>query len=231
MNNDLCYCPRRSDNPRNLGPCRGKDLGCSMYWLERMGDPEVYSAQNIDNETLPCLLNCDRQSKSLTVTSGLYPNRLTFRYRRDICLALRKVAMICNETFRRQVFSEGIGKKNITCEQILIVNNITGICNDDYYPDSSLMGEKMINFLYTYAQENFAVVSIQIRDPFYTRILRDEEISLVTFLGDAGGLMGLFMGVSLISFFEVFYFFFNFIAIKVYKALALGPKSKELGLS
>ena len=90
------------------------------------------------------------------------------------------------------------------------------------------MRKNLIDFLYNYARENFAVVSIQIRDPFYTRILRDEEIPFVTFLGDAGGLMGLFMGVSLISFFEIFYFFSNIVIVKMHKAFALGPRSKQL---
>jgi hypothetical protein len=222
---------RRSDNPRNLGPCRGKELGCAMYILDSMGDPDVYSAQNIDNKTLPCLLNCKRQSRSVTVTSALYPNRLTFQYRKDICLALRKVARICNDTFRQQVFTVGTRKGNVTCEQIVVANKTLGICDEDYYPDPTQMEQSLITFLFTYARENFAVVSIQIRDPFYTRILRDEEISLITFLGDAGGLMGLFMGVSLISFFEIFYFCFNIVAVKVHKAFALGPRSKRLGAS
>ena len=211
-----------------MGPCRGRALACSMNWLERMGDPEVYSALNTENKTLPCLLRCNRQSETVTVTSGIYPNEMTFHSRKDICLALQKVARICTDIFRKRVFRLGLNKSNLTCKDILKANNTLGFCDEKDLPRTSVIesNPNLKNFLFSYAQKNFAIVNILIRDPFYTRIIRDEEISLVTFLGDTGGLLGLFMGVSLISFFEVFYFCLDVAIAKMYKKFASSPRAK-----
>jgi hypothetical protein len=194
-----------------------------------MGDPEVYSAQNTDNETLPCLIRCNRQSETVTVTSGLFPNEMTFQYRKDICLVLQKVARICTDKFRNRVVRLGLNKSNLTCKDILNANNTLGFCNENDLPHMSIIESypNLTNFLFKYAQKNFAKVNILIRDSFYTRIIRDEEISLVTFLGDTGGLLGLFLGVSLISFFEVFYFCLDVAIVKMYKSFALTSRSRE----
>jgi hypothetical protein len=99
-------------------------------------------------------------------------------------------------------------------------NNTLPICNGEDLPLNATYQQKrkLMNFLIHYAKRNFAVARIMIRDSFYTRIVRDEEISFVNFLGDTGGLLGLFLGVSLISFFEIFYHCFNFTLTKILKS-------------
>ena len=56
-----------------------------------------------------------------------------------------------------------------------------------------------------YAKENVAKVNIYLRDPFVKRIVREEKISIITFIGSVGGLLGLFMGFSVVSLFEILY--------------------------
>ena len=60
-----------------------------------------------------------------------------------------------------------------------------------------------------YASKNLALVTIYIREPFTEKILIDQEISVFSFVSDIGGLMGLFMGFSLVSVVEVIYHAFR----------------------
>lgn len=43
------------------------------------------------------------------------------------------------------------------------------------------------------------------RDPFYTRIKIDQRVTILTFLGNAGGMLGLLTGLSVMSIVEIFY--------------------------
>ncbi len=44
-----------------------------------------------------------------------------------------------------------------------------------------------------------------IKDPVVTRILRDQKIPVIAFVANTGGLLGLCMGFSLVSVFEIVY--------------------------
>ena len=62
-----------------------------------------------------------------------------------------------------------------------------------------------------YAKRNVAVIKLFIRDPYYTNIKKDVAMSTISFLGNAGGLLGLCMGFSLVSAVEWVYHFLNWL--------------------
>ena len=59
--------------------------------------------------------------------------------------------------------------------------------------------------IFQYAKQNLAVVNVYIKDPVVTRILRDQKIPIIAFVANTGGLLGLCMGFSLVSVFEIVY--------------------------
>ena len=59
--------------------------------------------------------------------------------------------------------------------------------------------------IFTYAKKNLAVVNVYIKDPVVTRIMRDQKSPIIAFVANTGGLLGLCMGFSLVSLFEIFY--------------------------
>ncbi len=59
--------------------------------------------------------------------------------------------------------------------------------------------------IFQYAKHNLAVVNVYIKDPVVTRILRDQKIPVIAFVANTGGLLGLCMGFSLVSVFEIVY--------------------------
>ncbi len=62
---------------------------------------------------------------------------------------------------------------------------------------------KLEEEIFRYAKQNLAVVNVYIKDPVVTRILRDQKIPVISFVANTGGLLGLCMGFSLVSIFEV----------------------------
>ncbi len=58
-----------------------------------------------------------------------------------------------------------------------------------------------------YATSNLASVKIAYRTPYVQAIQADLEMSFTTFVGNTGGMLGLFMGFSLVTIVEVFYLF------------------------
>ena len=84
------------------------------------------------------------------------------------------------------------------------------MCQQDVASTKDLENnKKIVDFVHKYARENIAMVWLFVRDPYYTSIKRDVEMTLTSFLGSAGGLVGLFMGFSLISLIEGFYHIIN----------------------
>ena len=59
--------------------------------------------------------------------------------------------------------------------------------------------------IFQYAKHNLAVVNVYIKDPVVTRISRDQKIPIIAFVANTGGLLGLCMGFSLVSVFEIVY--------------------------
>ena len=57
--------------------------------------------------------------------------------------------------------------------------------------------------MYTYARDNLAVVNIYIKDAVVTKIRRDQKVPIIWFVANLGGILGLCMGFSLITIFEI----------------------------
>jgi len=58
---------------------------------------------------------------------------------------------------------------------------------------------------YEYARKNMAKISIFINDPAVKKVIRDLKLSLIMFLSNVGGILGLAMGASVVTLFEVVY--------------------------
>ncbi len=61
----------------------------------------------------------------------------------------------------------------------------------------------MVVILYKYARENLALVNIYIKDPAVTKIKRDQRVPIIWFIANVGGILGLTMGCSLVTVFEI----------------------------
>lgn len=221
---DECKClPNfanfRIENDTNIVVCLGENLTCARTWLENIGNDDFNGrdlTQASTNETdgdghyvmKKCRQRCENQDNRLTMTSSSYPNRQTFPYREDFCLVMKKIVKVCNDPVRQQAFAARYGD-NI-CPQIVNAYNGADFCKLNY-PDVEDIEtfEEIVNFVNEYAADNIAIVKLFIRDPYYTNTIRDRAITFTSFVGNAGGLLGLCMGFSFVSIFEIVYFLCN----------------------
>jgi hypothetical protein len=175
--------------------------------LEKLGDEELNLALDIENKQRKCLPLCEYQTVTSSITTSGFPIKSTFQYSSYFCLALFKVAKICQEPLRAKIFEASLNENDLTCNEILLANNTIKICSDLGEPIVKyLKGDPTLSdFIYQYAKNNFVVLQVFISDPYYTLFKRDEQISLITFISNTGGLLGLCMGMSFISIFEIVY--------------------------
>jgi hypothetical protein len=154
------------------------------------------------------LPSCEYETITASISSISFPIQSSFHYTSYFCLALAKLDRICNNTRRAAIFEQSYDSNEIACNEIKNAYRSQLLCtpkerkpiheNFKDYP-------RVKNFVFSYAKNNFAVLKVFIRDPYYTLIVQDEDIPFITFIGNAGGLLGLSMGLSFITFFEIFY--------------------------
>ena len=67
----------------------------------------------------------------------------------------------------------------------------------------------------TYAKENTALVTSFLSTPFTQIIGVDEDTSIIDAISSVGGLMGLFMGFTMVTLAEVIYYSFSLLITSV----------------
>ena len=127
---------------------------------------------------------------------------------------MEKITRICNDQFKKVVFEEYY-EEDISCNELInfhAENNKP--CDGISYFRPKITNNndtKVLDFYHKYSKENMAKVAIYFRDPYYTKIVRDVKMTFTTFISNAGGLVGLCLGLSLVSLFELLYHFLKFL--------------------
>jgi hypothetical protein len=198
---------------------RGEKLACSEAWLLKLGNEELSEATDINNLTKKCLPSCEYETITTSISSVSFSLQASFHRTSYFCLALTKLARICGSTQRAVIFEQSFDANEITCNEIKSAFRSNLLCTPERKPIQKITNDytKVKNFVFSYAKNNFAVLKVFIRDPYYTLIIQDEDIPFITFIGNAGGLLGLSMGLSFITFFEIFYHFLMLCSNKLFK--------------
>ena len=207
------------DDTDDIDVCRGKELDCAIDKMNNFGNEEMHLTEAINtqnnNISMICRERCEMQDQDLSSTQSDYPNWQTFTARKDFCLIFKKVVKVCENPIQKLALEETY-KGEITCNQITeLSDGNQQLCQrNEILPDASVLKENpynIIGFLYKYMKKNIAVLQIFIRDPYYTLTKKDEHMPTVSWIGNTGGLVGLFMGLSFVSVFEMLYHGFNFL--------------------
>lgn len=191
--------------------CRGPSLTCMNRILRFIG-----KLNRVGENQDECLSACYDQINHVSVTSSDFPNRETFVRREEFCLALQKLNRTCNSekrTFLIAKFPTVCQNIRIVFQRVSDIGENSSLCRAlkwdpvrlwDFNrtdPDIARLEEDIFH----YAKQNLAVVNVYIKDPVVTQIMRDEKIPVIAFVANTGGLLGLCMGFSLVSVFEVLY--------------------------
>ena len=168
-----------------------------------------------------CYARCNDQTFSTSsISTSQYPNLQSFPYFGfDFCLVMQKIARSCQSIKKLALEDKYPG----ICTHFnqMDMELKTMLCGYwDYDQVKDKLSDKVIDFVKVYAKENTARVTIYMKDPYVKKTNRVAKISVSSFISNIGGLLGLFQGISVISFFEISYLLCLFVKDKLGK-----PKS------
>lgn len=162
--------------------------------------------------SVPCLPNCHLQDNPSQLSFFSFPHKSSFVYQRQFCETSSHIFQVNCQSPERKHFLDFHHPK--LCEVLAKYKSYFGkdaSCDtwpDDYFEDNSTMDKQnneLVNAVHQYASENLASVKIMIRDPYVTKISRDEAMTFTSYVANTGGLLGLCIGCSFISFMEICY--------------------------
>ena len=211
--------------------CRGPSLLCMNEILHQIGeyrDIEVEDASTGYKRIAKCFEACEDQQNDVAATSSSrLPNRQTMLKWPDFCVVMEKLKKSCSHVWKRIDLDR---QYPVLCTLLLAkLNKIYLSSFDDAYKDLckkairsfNILGsmeylqridlntssdEVLFNAVFAYARENLALVNIYIKPPVVTRIKKDEQIPVIWFVANCGGILGLCMGFSIVSVFEILHF-------------------------
>ena len=188
---------------KDIQKCMGKAKKCEWDELYKVLEGHSDGSVGTDGIKRVCLPKCNEEEMKISQSSQPYPTKQTFKKRKEICYLFKKLVRVCNNQLKALVFEETYGNL-LPCQNILEANTDEMCINYmfDYkkYPD-------LAEALFQYAKENMAHLKIYIKDPFYTLKTKEVQMGLDSFLGNLGGLLGIFLGLTAFGIMELLSFF------------------------
>ncbi|XP_023348545.1 uncharacterized protein LOC111717271 [Eurytemora carolleeae] len=90
------------------------------------------------------------------------------------------------------------------------VGILEGLCSEEdktgYIQRANHTGKELVDLLYQYSKNNLALVNVYIKKPVVTKIKRDQKIPVIWFVANSGGILGLCMGFSMVTVFELVHY-------------------------
>ena len=175
-----------------------------------------------------CLEACQDQQNEVAVTTSRLPNRQTMLKWSDFCVVMEKLKKSCNHVWKRidldrqypslcslllvklnetNLNSFHINNQELCIKALSTFKTLGGVGDIEKDGLKEASDEELLNSLFRYARENLALVNIYIKPPVVTRIAKDERIPVIWFVANCGGILGLCMGFSIVTVFEVLHYF------------------------
>ncbi len=169
------------------------------------------ATHNITKPEVPkkCLPACQTQENAIMISAAQFPPDNEFFNQKSFCFAASHILQASCMNDHKKYF---LAKKfpNI-CEVLTSYKQIFGngtTCKDwpeNFYNLYESENETLAQELTKYAKANLIYLQYFIQSPFITVIKRDMAMSFTDYVANTGGLLGLYLGFSIISFFEILY--------------------------
>ena len=207
------------DTNLEVQPCTGSNLTCMNNILYHI---DQYDHVNVNGGKLKCRSSCEDQVNNLFVTTSTYPNANTFRYREEFCIMLQKILQKCKSSKRRPLQNR---YPNI-CSQLRPLADVhpSRFCpNNEWKPRESGIDNcteakcDIEDTILHYAKENLVMLHVLIKEPYVKRYVKDEKMPIISYIANIGGLLGLWLGFSIITGVEMVYHFLNGIITSIFK--------------
>jgi hypothetical protein len=228
---DICYSCGEDNKYYNaikiLPYCKSNSLYCANMRIKAIGleeVPEEYnitvpealeSPEKIGNvpkpKSITCLPGCTVQEYNKKMSYAPYPQKNIFFFQKTFCHAASHILFIsCNDdnyihNRRRRTFIDA-SHPNL-CKTLEEYYWYLQDCNE--WPYTFEPNQTLIDEMYNYGRENLALVHVMIQSPYITKIKRDVSITFTNYMANTGGLLGLSIGFSFVSAFEILFCFCN----------------------
>lgn len=213
----------RGANTTKVPYCTGKSIVCMYDLIADIGGNQSSTVIGSDMEesgdSRVCFSRCDYQEHFLQISSTRFPQRNTFYFHRSFCsVADRLLRGPCRDEKKRffvDLYHEGL------CKMLEERSQLLGTCSSwpqeflfrNPGPDSDNTPKfemnkndtDFVNAVQEYSKENLAQIKVMFRANYVQSIKRDLEMTFTGFVANTGGLLGLCMGFSFVSFFELIY--------------------------
>ena len=205
--------------------CNGPSLLCMNTILDQIGEYREVEIEDPDTGSkrmAKCLEACEDQQNEVAITTSRLPNRQTMLKWSDFCVVMEKLKKSCGHVSKRidldrqypvlcsllleklnetSLLSFDEGNEDL-CKKAINTFKIMGtVENLDNSSDTALLSA-----IFAYARENLALVNVYIKPPVVSRIMKDERIPVIWFVANCGGILGLCMGFSIVTVFEVLHY-------------------------
>ena len=180
--------------------------------------PEAQISPNmIGNISKPdfiiCKPACTVQNNNNQMSFAPYPQQGNFFYQKTFC---EVASHIWHETCQDENRAFFMNRDwPLLCPLLknfdeLLGNFSVDICQkwpENYFEKYDKPNITLMKEMYQYGRQNLALIHVMIQSPYVTKIKRDVAITLVSYVADTGGLLGLCLGFSFISIIEIIFWF------------------------
>ena len=77
----------------------------------------------------------------------------------------------------------------------------------NYFENNDALNDNLVMELYQYGRDNLALVPVLVQSPYITKMKRDVSMTFTSYVANTGGLLRLCLGFSLITGFEMIFWF------------------------
>ena len=201
--------------------CQNEELDCAIEFMESKKNltetrsyvlpkslKELNKIYPIPKPTsIKCLPACKSQENTNQMSFALYPQKDNFFHQKRFCLVASHVWQVTCQDKNRKYFLDL--KQPKLCETLEYF--------DQYFDNNSTCDEWPNNFLEAfekpngtlleemveYGRKNLAIVKVMMQSPYVTKMKRDVAMTFTSYIANTGGLLGLCLGFSLITGFEL----------------------------
>ena len=160
-------------------------------------------------EKFNCLPHCKTQDHDFKMSYVSFPSKNTFLYQQSFCHTATKILQkSCSSKEKAFLLAKEYPNLCRVLKDFSPAFGTKNLCQnwpESYFQIFEKVNDTLIEEMFQYGRDNLALVEIAIQTPFVKRIKKDIEMSFTDFLANTGGILGLYLGCSLLSFFEIIY--------------------------
>ena len=209
-----------------LGPCKDKSLYCAREITKGMGflsanntDSDFAVQEALDNpdmigniskpEAKTCRPRCDTQENYNIMSPVQFPPNQGFFSQPIFCYVASHILQVsCKNEYRKYFLELSYPEIcNVLKDHERYFGELAS-CKDwpgSYYGENDQENDTLTKEVLDYGRTNLALTHIFFQSPYITKMKRDLTMTFTDFVANSGGLIGLYVGFSFVSIFEMIY--------------------------